>query len=177
MNPRILVAGIGNIFLGDDAFGVEVVHRLLERALPEGVEVGDFGIQGFDLAYEMLENYDANILIDATPRGGTPGTLYVIDPEVNTWENAEQMTPATHGLNPVQVLTMVKQFGGQLRNVRIVGCEPESFGDDEGMMGLSESVATAVPEAISLVEGLIASLQREVREDYEQLEQPIHAAA
>src|SRR5215475_12906807 len=127
MNPRVLVAGIGNIFLGDDAFGVEVVHRLLEHAMPEGVEVGDFGIQGFDLAYEMLENYDANILIDATPRGGTPGTLYIIDPEVSTWDTSKEVTLATHGLDPVQVLTMVKQFGGQLRNVRIVGCEPESF--------------------------------------------------
>lgn len=177
MTPKILVAGIGNIFLGDDAFGVEVVHRLLERTLPEGVEVGDFGIQGFDLAYEMLENYDANILIDATPRGGVPGTLYVIDPEVNKWDSPKEVTLATHGLDPVQVLTMVKQFGGHLRNARIVGCEPESFGDDEGAMGLSEPVAAAVPQAIWLVESLIENLQREVREDHERLEFSVAAPA
>src|SRR6516225_7125141 len=80
--PRILVAGIGNIFLGDDAFGVEVARRLAARPQPDGVRVADFGIRGIDLTYALLDGYETVILVDATPRGGQPGTLYVIEPDV-----------------------------------------------------------------------------------------------
>ncbi|MGH7848434.1 MAG: hydrogenase maturation protease, partial [Candidatus Binatia bacterium] len=77
MTPaKILVAGIGNIFLGDDGFGVEVARELAKRKLPESVRVVDFGIRGFDLAYALLDGYDLTILVDAAPRGGLPGTLY-----------------------------------------------------------------------------------------------------
>src|ERR1700734_1751902 len=79
--PRILIAGIGNIFLGDDAFGSEVARRLAARPMPDGVKVVDFGIRGFDLTYALLDGSDATILVDATPRGGPPGTLYVIEPD------------------------------------------------------------------------------------------------
>src|SRR3954462_334859 len=80
--PRLLIAGVGNIFLGDDAFGVEVVQRLARRPLPEGIRVVDFGIRGLDLAYALLDGYEATILVDALPRGGPPGTLYVLEPEL-----------------------------------------------------------------------------------------------
>src|SRR5438105_826691 len=79
---RGLVAGIGNVFLGDDGFGVEVVARLAKRPLPEGVEVADFGIRGFDLAYALMESYDFAILVDALPRGGEPGRLFVLEPDL-----------------------------------------------------------------------------------------------
>ncbi len=84
MKERILIAGIGNIFLGDDAFGVEVVRRLSRsaRKLPDEVRIVDFGIRGFDLAYALMEGYEVAILVDATPRGGVPGTLYTIEPDL-----------------------------------------------------------------------------------------------
>ena len=81
MTDRVLVAGIGNIFLSDDAFGVEVAHRLSGRALPDGVRVEDYGIRGMHLAYDLLEGYDALVLVDAVPMGEPPGTLAVIEPE------------------------------------------------------------------------------------------------
>src|SRR6202030_732892 len=84
MKERILIAGIGNIFLGDDAFGVEVVRRLAARKLPDAIRVVDFGIRGFDLAYALMEGYEITILVDATPRGGQPGTLYTIEPDLRS---------------------------------------------------------------------------------------------
>src|SRR6266853_193590 len=82
--PRVLIAGVGNIFLGDDAFGVEVAQRLARRPLPEGVRVVDFGIRGLDLAYALLDRYEAVVLVDAAPRGGAPGTIYVLEPELGS---------------------------------------------------------------------------------------------
>src|SRR6185369_15085580 len=102
----ILVAGIGNIFLGDDAFGCEVVQRLSRRPQPEGVRVIDFGIRGLDLVYALLKNNDAVILIDATARGGQPGTLYVIDPEIPEDVHAAL---ETHEMNPMHVLAVARQ--------------------------------------------------------------------
>ena len=86
---RILIAGIGNIFLGDDAFGVEVARRLVRRRLPDGVRVVDFGIRGLDLTYALLDGYEAVILVDAAPRGGPPGTLYVLEPPAGRSRRAE----------------------------------------------------------------------------------------
>jgi hydrogenase maturation protease len=153
--PRTLVAGIGNIFLGDDAFGVEVAQRLAGRPLPEGVRVEDFGIRGFDLAYALLDSCDRAILVDATQRGGAPGSLYVIEPD------AEQGTagPAieTHGMDPVKVLRLARILGGPLPPVRVVGCEPATFGsEEEPLVELSEPVRAAVDEAIRLIETLVA---------------------
>jgi hydrogenase maturation protease len=153
---RILVAGIGNIFLGDDAFGVEVARRLASRPLPAGVRVVDFGIRGFDLALALLDGYDLAVLVDATPRGGPPGTLYVIEPEPEPPEPAEMMVEA-HGLNPVNVLRVVRSLGGSPPPLRVVGCEPATLGSDEDpALGLSEPVRAAVDEAVRLIEDLVA---------------------
>jgi len=156
--PSILIAGIGNIFLGDDAFGCEVVKELLRLRWPDGVRVVDFGIRGFDLAYTLLEGFDLTILVDATPRGDAPGTVYTIEPELSDFDTLEAgaVVVETHGMNPLKVLSLVKSMGGQLKNVMLVGCEPETFGPEEGLMGLSEPVAAAVPAAVQKVESLVA---------------------
>ncbi len=156
--PTILIAGVGNIFLGDDAFGCEVLRHLGQRAWPENVRVVDFGIRGFDLAYALLEGFDLTILVDATPRGEAPGTVYTIEPEVSDLDtlDAGAVVVETHGMNPLKVLSLVKSMGGQLKNVLLVGCEPQTFGPEEGLMGLSEPVAAAVPAAVQIVESLVA---------------------
>jgi hydrogenase maturation protease len=149
---RILIAGIGNIFLGDDAFGVEVAKRLSARPMPPGVCIVDFGIRGIDLAYALLEDYSRIILVDAVQRGGKPGTLYIIEPLL---ENAATMQ--THEMSPTKALAAAKAMGAALTNVVIVGCEPESFGsDDEPQMGLSRPIEAAVDEAIGLIEAMTA---------------------
>lgn len=160
MPPTILIAGIGNIFLGDDAFGVEVVRRLSSRTLPDSVRVIDFGIRGFDLAYALLDGYDVTILVDATPRGGVPGTLYTIEPDLSTSHNLEAPEPMieTHGMNPMRVLGLVRAMGGQLQRILLVGCEPATVGPEEGLMGLSEPVQAAVDEAVGVIELLIRDI-------------------
>ncbi len=160
-NPRVLVAGVGNIFLGDDAFGVEVVQRLARRPLPTGVRVVDFGIRGLDLAYALLEGYEAVILVDAAPRGEVPGTLYVLEPELEPAnppaEGASLME--THNMGPARVLQLVSALGGQVERVMIVGCEPEITGSDEDMpMEMSAAVKAAVEPGVGLVESLVARL-------------------
>ena len=158
----ILVAGIGNIFLGDDAFGCEVVKRLTERAWPKNVSIIDFGIRGFDLAYALLDGYDVTILVDATTRGDHPGTLYTIEPALDEIEKADpQRTLETHGMDPLKVLSLVKSMGGQLKKILLVGCEPATFGPEEGQMGLSEPVATAIEEAVKIVESLVTRVLEE----------------
>lgn len=161
--PRILIACIGNIFLGDDAFGVEVAKRLSQGKLPEEVRLVDFGIRGFDLAYALMNGYDVTIFVDATPRGGAPGTLYVIEPdlsELNAVSNAEPqgMLVETHGMHPLKVLALAKSMGAEFKQILLVGCEPATLGPEEGQLGLSEPVAAAVDEAVTLVESLIAEI-------------------
>ncbi len=160
----VLIAGIGNIFLGDDAFGVEVAQRLAGRKLPERVKVVDFGIRGFDLAYALLDRFEVTILVDACPRGGAPGTLYVIEPDLNVsaQEAAEagQMTVDAHSMNPMNVIRMAKSMGGELKRILLVGCEPLTLGPEEGAMGLSEPVAAMVEEAANRIESLVETIQR-----------------
>jgi hydrogenase maturation protease len=155
-----LIAGIGNIFLGDDAFGVEVLRRLMQQPLPDNVHAVDFGIRGYDLAYAISDGYDAVILVDACPRGGQPGTLYVIEPKLDslaTRNPAPQLDG--HSLNPARVLESVLALGGPLPRIRLVGCEPATFGsDDQPQMGLSLTVAEAVERALPLVLSLIDEL-------------------
>ncbi len=155
--PRVLVAGIGNIFLGDDAFGVEVAQRLLQQPWPADVRVVDFGIRGFDLAYAILDGPEWSILVDATPRGGSPGTLYVIEPDLDDPGGEAGAAMNAHGMDPVTVLHLVRTLGGRPQRLLVVGCEPATFGpEDEGVMGLSPAVAAAIEPAMRLVESLVA---------------------
>lgn len=163
--PRILIAGIGNIFLGDDAFGSEVARRLGRRELPDEVRVVDFGIRGFDLAYALLDGYEVTIFVDATPRGEAPGTLYTIEPDLKELENPDAggMLVETHGMNPLKVLGMVKSMGGEFKRIFLVGCEPAPLESEDGHMGLSEPVEAAVDEAVKVVESLVSTILEEER--------------
>jgi hydrogenase maturation protease len=162
--PSILVAGIGNIFLGDDGFGVEVAQQLAARPQPDGVVVADFGIRGFDLAFALLDEPAATILIDAMPRGDTPGTVYILEPDLDAGTGASTPDHADgsfqgHAMTPDSVFALVRTLGGCPRNVTVVGCEPLTLGpENEGQMGLSEPVAQSVHEAVAVVEQLIARL-------------------
>ena len=148
---RVLVACVGNIFLGDDGFGVEVARRLAGREIPEGVRVADFGIRGVHLAYELAEkSYPTVILVDATPRGGEPGTVYLIEPDL---ERLGEPGPAdAHGMDPQTVFALLRTLGGKPGRVLIVGCEPASAAEE---IGLSEPVAAAVEEAVKLILELV----------------------
>lgn len=156
---RVLVAGIGNVFLGDDGFGVEVATRLARRTQRPGVEVMDFGIRGMDLVYALQRDYAAVVLVDAVQRGERPGTLYLIEPELG--EEGEVVMD-THGMDPLRVLRLARTMGGVPARVLVVGCEPELVisGDDpeEMRMELSECVRAAVGEAVMLVESLLVEL-------------------
>ena len=160
--PRVLIACVGNIFLGDDAFGVEVARRLSSRELPGEVRVVDFGIRGLDLTYALLDGYEAVILVDATPRGGTPGTLYVLEPDVNGLPGpGAACLVEGHSMDPVKVLSVVGAMGGKVERLLLVGCEPSTSDDPEEMRdGLSEPVLAALDEAVVLIESLAARLLR-----------------
>jgi hydrogenase maturation protease len=160
--PRILIAGIGNIFLGDDGFGVAVIAQLARQALPEQVVLMDAGIRGVDLTYALLDGYDAAILVDTTHRGGAPGTLYVLDPD--DAQCPAEASPAAlldaHALDPAKVLAFVRQSGVALGALRVVGCEPLTFGSDESpALGLSAPVRAAVTGAVEEVLALVAQLK------------------
>jgi hydrogenase maturation protease len=158
MRRRVLVAGIGNVFRGDDGFGVAVASQLAMRELPSDVQVADFGIRGFDLACALLDDYDATILIDTLARGGAPGALYVLEPDLGaadgeSWECAID----AHDLAPTRVLRLVRAMGGDLRRLIVVGCEPDAFGDElDGRPQLSRPVQDAVGGAVELVESILA---------------------
>jgi hydrogenase maturation protease len=161
--PRVLVAGIGNVFLGDDGFGVALAGRLARRRLPAGVDVVDFGIRGMDLALALLEGYDAAVLLDATPRGAASGTLYVIEPEVP----ATEVAPDAHGMDPVSVLALARAMGGTPPRTLVVGCEPQTHmgaDDEEIVAALSEPVRAALDEAERVVESVLAELIEEQEE-------------
>lgn len=167
---RILIAGIGNIFFGDDAFGVEVAAALMQRSMPEGVRVVDFGIRSYDLAYALVDGYDAMILVDAVSRGEPPGTVFLIEPELGgTVPDTVAMAGSVdaHSMNPLQVLEMARSLGGQAGKegrppaLYLVGCEPAVLESDTGEIGLSSVVRAAVPGAIGMIENLIADLLQE----------------
>ncbi len=154
---KILIAGIGNIFLGDDGFGVEVTARLTRQTFPAGVHVTDFGIRGLDLAYALMEGYATVILVDAYPGEGAPGTLFVVQPELSDLRSASAPLGLIepHAMDPLKVLQMASDMGGQLNRVLLVGCVPGTLGPDEGQMGLSAPVAGAVEDAVKLVGSLV----------------------
>jgi hydrogenase maturation protease len=155
--PKILIACIGNIFLGDDGFGTEVARRLAGRPLAPGVILKDFGIRALDLTYALLDPHDLVILVDACPRGGKPGTVYLVEPdpvESNTLDGARL---ETHAMNPMSVLRVVKAMGSAQGRILLVGCEPADIGsNEEGKLGLSGPVEAAVDEAIALIETLVS---------------------
>jgi hydrogenase maturation protease len=164
-STRILVAGIGNIFLGDDGFGVELARRLAERPLPGGVDVVDYGIRGMDLAYDLAGgDWDAAVLLDAVPRGEAPGTLYVIEPEVQEGDTAVE----AHAMNPVSVLLLARTLGAPARRTLVVGCEPQTVVELEAadpLVELSPPVLAALDGAVSLVESVLEDLTTQTAEE------------
>lgn len=158
--PRVLIAGIGNIFCGDDGFGVEVAQRLARRTWPAQVRVVDFGIRGLDLAHALLDGYELSILVDACPRGAAPGTIYVIEPELRDLDAADAAGAGVdpHGMHPLNVLRLARTMEGTLGKILLVGCEPLTLGGEEGLMGLSEPVTAAVDEAMRRIEVLVGTL-------------------
>jgi hydrogenase maturation protease len=153
--PSVLVAGIGNVLLADDGFGVEAARLLAQRELPAGVKVADYGIRGLDLAYELNEDWDAAILLDAVARGEPPGTLSVIEHDPGD-EAGGGLDP--HGMDPLRVLALARVLGAVPPRVLVVGCEPAVLvapGDDRVAMELSPPVRAAARRAVELVERLI----------------------
>ncbi len=130
MTHGVLVAGVGNIFLGDDGFGVEVARRLTDRTLPDGARVADFGTLGLHLAYQLLDGYDTLILIDTMARGKAPGTLYVFEPDP---ADVGSESVDAHGLDPAAVLSMVRLLGGTIGRTIVVGCEPAEIVERIGL--------------------------------------------
>lgn len=156
----ILIACIGNIFLGDDGFGVEVARQLANRSFPHGVKVADFGIRGFDLAYAFMDGYETTILVDACPGEGQPGTLFLVEPDLQNLDSAEsqQALIDPHGMNPISVLRTAKSMGAEFRRILVLGCVPATLGPEEGQMGLSAPVAAAVDEAVRLLDSLVKKI-------------------
>jgi hydrogenase maturation protease len=150
----ILIAGIGNVFFGDDGFGVEVVRRLADVGTPPDVRVADYGIRGMHLAYDLLAGYDTTILVDAVPRGDRPGTVYVIDvTSAGTGALAAPRTLDPHGMTPDAVLDLVATLGGDPGHVYVIGCEPADTGE---RLGLSPPVEAAVDTAVAAVVDLVS---------------------
>ncbi len=159
MEKQILVAGIGNAWLGDDGFGGAVVKLLEERQLPAGVTVADFGTGGLDLAYEVMRGYDGLVLVDVSRQGGEPGTLYVMEPVEEDIaagiEDGEMLDP--HGMDPQTVLRFVRAVGGWPGKVVVIACEPEQV--EELGIGLSAGVSGAVAAAADLVASTVEELR------------------
>jgi hydrogenase maturation protease len=153
---RILIAGIGNIFLGDDAFGCEVARELSARALPSEVTVKDFGIRSYDLAYALAEKYDVIVLVDATPRGDPPGTTYLMEIEAGGLAELDAEITDAHTMSPINALKMAQSIGPVTSKICLVGCEPAKLEADDGEIGLSELVQRAVPQAIELVQSVLS---------------------
>jgi len=167
MTGRMMIAGVGNIFLGDDGFGVEVARRLADADLPDWVRVADYGISGMHLAYDLAEGFETTILIDASPRGEPPGTVYVM--ELST---EDRTAPAPggvpvpvldgHGMQPDVVLGMLDMLGADAGRVLLVGCEPASI---DARIGLSAPVADAVDRAVQIVHSLVRAADADSSSD------------
>ncbi|WP_370948326.1 hydrogenase maturation protease [Amycolatopsis sp. cg5] len=159
MKPRVLVAGIGNIFLGDDGFGIEVLKELEHVKLPDWVQIADYGISGTHLAYDLLGGYDTTILIDAAPRGDAPGTIYLLEADVEELSKSN-LRPDAHGMQPDAVFRLLSMLGGDAGRVLVVGCEPATTGSG---LGLSAAVEAAVPEAVRIVVELAWGMSSRLR--------------
>jgi hydrogenase maturation protease len=158
MSYQVLIAGLGNIFLGDDGFGVEVVRRLSAEVLPDSVRVADFGIRALHLAYDLLDGgYEKTILVDAARMGDKPGTVYLIKPDIDTLFSDTNEFPDGHAMDFRALLRLVKSLGGKPGDIYVVGCEPLQIQDE---IGLSKPVADAVDEALRLIHELLAQLEQ-----------------
>jgi hydrogenase maturation protease len=157
MIPSILVAGIGNIFQGDDAFGVFAVQRFSADRLSQNVRVMDAGIRSLDLCFALLCDYELIILVDAASRGAEPGTLYTIEIQPHDIPDVcEDSMVNSHGLDPVRVLSLAKSMGAPLRKTYLVACEPLILNRDEtGQIGLTDVVEAAVNPAVKTIERII----------------------
>lgn len=163
MTQTILVAGIGNIFLSDDGFGVSVANRLAECDLPPQVKVSDYGIRGIHLAYELLDGYQALVLVDAIDLRDAPGTLTVMEPELESGLSGDGSVPVdAHSMSPDVVLGTLCRLGGSLDRIAVVGCQPATL--EEGI-GLSPPVAAAIEPAVGLCTQLVAEILRPVRKE------------
>ncbi len=158
ISNRVLIAGIGNIFHGDDAFGCEVAKQLVQMDWPDNVRVTDFGIRSYDLAYAIMVGYDLTILVDATQQGDAPGTVFLIEPDLAELDVLEGAVVNSHSLNPLLVLQLVRSLGGDLNRLLVVGCEPEELEPKKGQLGLSAVVRAAIPKAITMIQTLVADL-------------------
>jgi len=156
MSRRILVAGVGNIFLGDDGFGVEVAGKLAARPLPTGAVVLDIGVRALHLAFELLDRPKRLLIIDAVDRGESPGTVFLMEPHIDP--GAVGGVADAHSMNLETVVTAVRNLGGVVPPLLLVGCQPEFVGE---RMGLSAVVQDAVPRAVALVEATVAKLIEE----------------
>jgi hydrogenase maturation protease len=158
---KILIAGIGNIFMGDDAFGSEVARRLMNEPWPPEVRVTDFGIRSYDLVYALMEGYDATILVDATSRQQTPGTVYLIEPDLTRLDRLDQTMADAHSMSPVKVFQMLQTVGSSAGRLYLVGCEPATLEVEDGEIGLSRIVEASVPRAIEIIKSLVNDLLSE----------------
>jgi hydrogenase maturation protease len=160
-NPTILIAGIGNIFLGDDAFGSEVARRLELQSWPDGVRVVDFGIRGLDFAYALLDGYDLVVIVDAAPRGTPPGTLSVVEPDLSVLDSSEQSPTLldAHTLDPLKILGLARVMGARWARLLLVACEPADLGGEEGRLGMSDPVRIAVDEAARMIVRLVNNVR------------------
>jgi hydrogenase maturation protease len=159
MTGRILVAGVGNVFLHDDAFGVEVARLLSGRPSQPGVTIKDFGIRGVHLVYELLDGCDLFVLVDASPRGLTPGTVTVLEVDVTESVSAATAVMDAHSLVPDEIFAMLSSMGGRPGRSLVVACEPA---DVSPGIGLSARVKAALPHAVRAVEEILAASQRGV---------------
>ncbi len=153
MTGRTLVAGVGNVFLRDDAFGVEVVRLLAEQQHPDGVEIRDFGIRGVHLVYELLNGCDLFVLVDAAARGEPPGTVSVLEVELPEADKMDRPVMDAHSLNPDAIFALLASLGGRPGRSLVVACEPAEI--DTGM-GLSDPVREALPHAVRTVQDILA---------------------
>jgi hydrogenase maturation protease len=153
MTARILVAGIGNIFLGDDGFGPEVMRHVAGQPRIDDVHLIDYGIRGMHLAYDLLEEWRALVLVDALPDRGAPGTLHVFEADHETLSATAGLE--AHSMDPAAVFATLTALGGTAPRTIVVGCQVENV--DEGM-GLSEPVSAAVPAAVAAINDVLADL-------------------
>ncbi len=168
MTGRTLVAGVGNVFLRDDAFGVEVVRLIAADPLPAGVEVRDFGIRGVHLVYELLNGCDLFVLVDAAARGEPPGTVTVLEVELPDADRLDRPVIDAHSLTPDDIFALLASLGGRPGRSVVVACEPA---DVSAGMGLTEPVQEALPHAVRAVRDILAQAAEDAPDEQDADEQ------